>query len=72
MGYDTPTRMAEQDCYTAASYFYPVYTGGKEGDMANLAMGLSQVANAIRHLSVGLRATYLKLDEIDKKLGGPR
>ena len=69
---DTPTRDAEAACNTAYQFFYPLYTGGKSGDMANLAMGLSQLANAVRHLSVGVRATYQKLEEIEKRQNMPR
>ena len=69
---ESPTRDAEVACNAANQYFYPLYTGGKEGDMANLAMGLSQLANRLRHLSVGVRATYKKLEEIEKRLSMPR
>ena len=72
MAFDTPTQMAKEDCLAAAGFFYPLYTGGRRDDMANLAMGLSQISNAIRHLSEGLHQTYQKLEEIDKKLSGPR
>jgi hypothetical protein len=69
---ESPTREAEAACNTAYQFFYPIYTGGKSGDLANLAMGLSQLANGIRHLSVGVRATYKKLEEIEKRLNMPR
>jgi hypothetical protein len=68
----SPTRDAEAACNTAYQFFFPIYTGGKSGDLANLAMGLSQLANGIRHLSVGVRATYQKLEEIEKRLNMPR
>jgi len=69
---ESPTRDAEVAFNAAYQYFYPVYTGGKSGDLANLAMGLSQLANGLRHLSVGLRATYQKLEEIEKRQNMPR
>jgi hypothetical protein len=69
---ESPTRDAEIASNAANQYFFPLYTGGKEGDMANLAMGLAQLANAIRHLSVGVRATYKKLEEIEKRVNLPR
>ena len=69
---DSPTRDAQEACNAAYQFFLPLYTAGKSGDMANLAMGLSQLANAIRHLSVGVRATYIKLEEIEKRLNMPR
>lgn len=72
MAYDTPTQMAKEDCLAAASFFYPLYAGSKRDEMANLAMGLSQISNAIRHLAEGLHQTYQKLEEIDKKLSVPR
>jgi hypothetical protein len=50
---------------------------GGNGDVRYLAFGLTQMAGGMKDLAVGIRATYQKLEDIEKLLrrtnsfGGP-
>jgi hypothetical protein len=69
---DTPTQNAERNFDDANRFVFPVYAGNKSGDMANLAMAISHLATGLKYLSIGLRATYQKLEDIEKRQNVPR
>jgi hypothetical protein len=69
---DTPTQNAERNFDDANRFLFPVYAGNKSGDIANLAMAMSHLATGLKQLSIGLRATYQKLEEMDKRQSIPR
>ena len=69
---DTPTQHAQMNFNDAYREFIPLYRDNATPDMKALGMGLSQLANGLNQLSKGLRATYMKLEEIERKLNMPR
>jgi hypothetical protein len=69
---DTPTQHAQINFNDAYRDFMPLYMDNESGDMHALGMGLSQLANGLNQLSKALRATYMKLEEIERKLNIPR
>jgi hypothetical protein len=40
----------------------------KFGDNAGLAQAIANLAYGLQHLTTGLRATYIKLEEVERKL----
>ena len=64
---DSPTRHAEMNFNDAYREFMPLYSNSSNRDMVALGMGLAQLANGLNQLSKGLRAVYMKLEEIEKR-----
>ncbi len=67
----TPTQQAESYLQTAIDNFYNASLTGRQ---QTVAPGLQQMAAAMKQMSVGLRATYQKLEELEaliKRPGGP-
>ena len=72
-----PTQEAEQYFEYASMWADRVVRGAMEGkndsnNIASIAMALTNVAYGLAHLSVGMRATYMKLEEIERQLKLPR
>lgn len=73
----SPTRAAEENFKRAGSYLITTWVN-RTGDMLDtvitIGMGLSSIAVGLKDLSIGLRATYQKLEEIEallKRQNGP-
>jgi hypothetical protein len=73
----SPTRAAESNFQKAGTDFVQVFAigPGQLSDLKVLAGGLMSTVQGLQDLSVGLRATYQKLEEIEKLVknqGGPQ
>ena len=64
---DAPTQHAQMNFNDAYREFMPLYSNNSKRDMVALGMGLAQLANGLNQLSKGLRAVYMKLEEIEKR-----
>ena len=64
---DSPTQHAQMNFNDAYREFMPLYSNNSNRDMVALGMGLAQLANGLNQLSKGLRAVYMKLEEIEKR-----
>ena len=64
---DAPTQHAQMNFNDAYREFMPLYSNNSNRDMVALGMGLAQLANGLNQLSKGLRAVYMKLEEIEKR-----
>jgi len=62
---ETPTRSAEGHFRQVTEIAPRLYMGNTSKEFTALGMGLSHLAQGLADLSVGLRATYQKLEEIE-------
>jgi hypothetical protein len=69
----SPTRAAELNFQKAGTAFVQVYAVGEGqlSDLKLLAGGLMDTVKGLQDLSAGLRATYQKLEEIEKLMKSP-
>jgi hypothetical protein len=72
----SPTQEAEQYFQHANNWLFQVVQksiAGQDDSSAipNIAMGLNNMAYGLGKLSVGLRATYQKLEEVERLLKQP-
>ena len=63
-----PTQNAEYFLDMAIDHFYRATQGG---EVTQIATGLQQMAAAMQSISVGLRATYQKLEAVETLLNRP-
>jgi hypothetical protein len=71
---ETPTQSAEGHFRQVSEASTRLYMGNTSKESTALGIGLSHLGQGLADLSVGLRATYQKLDEIErliKSLVGP-
>jgi len=73
----TPTQEAERYFNFATMWLNKIVMAGIEGKSAaghpyDMAMGVTNVAYGLANLSIGLRATYMKLEEIERLLKQPK
>ena len=72
---NTPTAEAEFGFKVAQHSFMGASMGNKGSDTEQMAWGLVQLAAALGHLAIGVRATYIKLEQVEaliKKQRGSR
>ena len=69
---DSPTQHAKMNFDTAYQEFIPLYSNNSNADMKALGTGLAQMVNGLNQLTKGLRAIYMKLEEIERQQKMPR
>jgi hypothetical protein len=62
---DTPTAEAQLGFKAAQHSFMGASMANKGNNTEQLAWGLVQLASALDHLAVGVRATYIKLEQVE-------
>ena len=72
-----PTEEAQRYFEHANMWLMEVVRAAMEGknepiNTYHIAMGLTNMAYGMSHLSVGMRATYMKLEEIERLLKLPK
>jgi hypothetical protein len=65
---DTPTGEAQLGFKAAQHSFMGASMANKGNDIEQLAWGLVQLASALDHLAVGVRATYIKLEQVEARM----
>jgi hypothetical protein len=74
--YGKPTHSAQQhftqavDLAGSAARTNPDPNGSVKNILYYMALSLAQIAVGLKDLSFALRATYILLDKVNKKLGG--
>ena len=69
-----PTEQAEAKLFSAQRNFEIALGRGEQFHISMMLIGLGQLAEGLRATNKGLRATYVKLEEVEaliKRQGGP-
>ena len=67
----TPTQAAEDFFRRSQNAFTRGIVATKSTDMADVYAGLTNMAEGLVNLAVGVRATYILLEEVKRKLDSP-
>lgn len=67
----TPTQAAEDYFRRSQNSFTRGIVATKSTDMADIYAGLTNMAEGLADLAVGVRATYILLDEVKRRLDFP-
>ena len=69
----TPTEVAEMKFRNAqGSFTRGILNAGKDNNAADTFAGLSYICEGLGSLAVGVRATYMLLEEVNRKLDQQR
>jgi hypothetical protein len=68
---NTPTAEAELGFKAAQHSFMGANMANKGSDTEQMAWGLAQLATALGHLAIGVRATYIKLEQVEALIKNP-